>query len=93
MSHYETDGAARGSPVCGGSQIETRPAAALNYIGECCFKEAAINHSPPRRAPVTDTMRAFVIAEVAKTAVGERLIPQPGPNDVIVRTTAAPRRL
>lgn len=42
---------------------------------------------------MTDTMRAFVIAEVAKTAVGEKLIPQPGPNDVIVRTKAAPGRL
>ncbi|MFZ2964959.1 MAG: hypothetical protein WA006_09780 [Rhodoglobus sp.] len=42
---------------------------------------------------MTDTMRAFVIAEVGKTAVGEKLIPQPGPNDVIVRTKAAPGRL
>ena len=36
-----------------------------------------------------DTMRAFVIKGVGQTAVVEKPIPEPGPNEAVVRTTAA----
>jgi isopropanol dehydrogenase (NADP+) len=35
------------------------------------------------------TMKAFVMPEVGKVAVVDKPIPRPGPDDVIVRTTAA----
>lgn len=36
-----------------------------------------------------NTMRAFVMVDVGKTAVVEKPIPEPGPDEVIVRTTHA----
>ncbi|RFU20676.1 NAD(P)-dependent alcohol dehydrogenase [Geodermatophilus marinus] len=38
---------------------------------------------------MTGTMQAFVIAAVGKTAVVEKPIPRPGPEEGVVRTTAA----
>lgn len=38
---------------------------------------------------MTDTMRALVIERVGSTAVVEKPIPEPGPEEAIVRTTAA----
>src|SRR6201991_1355891 len=38
---------------------------------------------------MSETMRAFVIEEVGSTAVVEKPIPTPGPEEAIVRTTAA----
>lgn len=38
---------------------------------------------------MTETMRAFVIKQVGETAVVEKPIPEPGPEEAIVRTTAA----
>ncbi len=37
----------------------------------------------------TASMRAFVMREIGKVAMMEKPIPRPGPNDAIVRTTAA----
>ena len=34
-------------------------------------------------------MRAFVIKEVGETGVVEKPIPEPGPEEAVVRTTAA----
>ncbi|USA00797.1 hypothetical protein NCG97_08955 [Streptomyces lydicamycinicus] len=34
-------------------------------------------------------MRAFVLRKVGEVGVIEKPIPDPGPNDVVVRTTAA----
>lgn len=36
---------------------------------------------------MTQTMRAFVMTEPGSTAIVEKPIPKPGPNDVLVRTT------
>ncbi|MEU4493959.1 alcohol dehydrogenase catalytic domain-containing protein [Streptomyces sp. NPDC023998] len=36
-----------------------------------------------------DTMRAFVLKRVGEVGVVEKPIPEPGPNDAVVRTTAA----
>jgi isopropanol dehydrogenase (NADP+) len=36
-----------------------------------------------------DTMRAFVITEIGRTDVVEKPIPEPGPEEAVVRTTAA----
>jgi isopropanol dehydrogenase (NADP+) len=44
--------------------------------------------SAPART-TTGTMRAFVIAGVGATALVEKPIPQPGPDEAVVRTTAA----
>jgi threonine dehydrogenase-like Zn-dependent dehydrogenase len=38
---------------------------------------------------VADTMRAFVMTEVGKTAVVDKPIPTPGPEEAVVRTTTA----
>ncbi|ANZ28559.1 alcohol dehydrogenase (plasmid) [Rhodococcus sp. WB1] len=38
---------------------------------------------------MTDTMKALVMAEIGKVAVVDKPIPAPGPNDAVVRTTAA----
>lgn len=38
---------------------------------------------------MAETMRAFVIKQVGETGVVEKPIPQPGPEEAIVRTTAA----
>ncbi|MGY1709263.1 NAD(P)-dependent alcohol dehydrogenase [Geodermatophilus sp. SYSU D00758] len=38
---------------------------------------------------MTGTMQAFVIAAVGRTAVVEKPIPRPGPEEAVVRTTAA----
>jgi threonine dehydrogenase-like Zn-dependent dehydrogenase len=38
---------------------------------------------------MTETMRAFVIRKVGETGVAEKPIPEPGPEEAIVRTTAA----
>ena len=38
---------------------------------------------------MSDTMRAFVIKEVGRTEVMEKPIPTPGPEEAIVKTTAA----
>ena len=38
---------------------------------------------------MTGTMRAFVIKKVGETGVVEKPIPEPGPEEAIVRTTAA----
>ena len=40
-------------------------------------------------AHVSDTMRAFVIKEIGRTEVMEKPIPEPGPEEAVVRTTAA----
>ncbi|MFB6437746.1 alcohol dehydrogenase catalytic domain-containing protein [Streptomyces sp. NPDC056411] len=37
----------------------------------------------------SDTMRAFVLRETGEVAVMEKPVPEPGPNDVVIRTTAA----
>ena len=37
----------------------------------------------------TDTMKAFVIKGVGEVEVAEKPIPEPGPNEAVVRTTAA----
>ena len=42
-----------------------------------------------RAAATAGTMRAFVIAGVGRTAVVEKPIPVPGPDEAVVRTTAA----
>jgi isopropanol dehydrogenase (NADP+) len=38
---------------------------------------------------VSDTMRAFVIREIGRTEVMEKPVPTPGPEEAIVKTTAA----
>ncbi|MFN8197991.1 MAG: NAD(P)-dependent alcohol dehydrogenase [Nakamurella multipartita] len=38
---------------------------------------------------MSESMRAFVIEEVGRTAVVDKPIPEPGPEEAIVRTTAA----
>src|SRR5690349_17993435 len=38
---------------------------------------------------MTNTMRALVLAQIGRVAVAEKPIPEPGPNDAVVRTTAA----
>ena len=38
---------------------------------------------------MTATMRAFVINGVGETAVVQKPIPEPGPEEAVVRTTAA----
>lgn len=38
---------------------------------------------------MADTMRAFVIEDVGKVAVVEKPIPEPGPQEAVVRTTSA----
>ncbi len=38
---------------------------------------------------MTDTMRALIIERVGATAVVDKPIPEPGPEEAIVRTTAA----
>lgn len=38
---------------------------------------------------MTDLMKTFTMLEVGKTAIVEKPIPQPGPNEALVRTTAA----
>ena len=38
---------------------------------------------------MADTMRAFVMTEVGKTAVVDKPIPTPGPEEAVVRTTTA----
>ena len=38
---------------------------------------------------MSQTMRAFVIKKVGETGVVDKPIPEPGPEDAIVRTTAA----
>lgn len=38
---------------------------------------------------MSETMRAFVIQEVGKTAVVEKPIPEPGPEEAVVKTTSA----
>jgi threonine dehydrogenase-like Zn-dependent dehydrogenase len=38
---------------------------------------------------MADTMQALVLAEIGKVAVEEKPIPEPGPNEAVVRTTAA----
>lgn len=43
----------------------------------------------PRRATTTKTMRAFVMKRIGEVGFMEKPIPEPGPNDAIVRTTAA----
>ena len=37
----------------------------------------------------TDTMKAFVFKEVGEVAVEEKPIPEPGPNEAVIRTTSA----
>jgi isopropanol dehydrogenase (NADP+) len=41
------------------------------------------------RGTRTGTMRAFVIAGIGRTALVEKPIPEPGPEEAVVRTTAA----
>jgi threonine dehydrogenase-like Zn-dependent dehydrogenase len=38
---------------------------------------------------VTDSMRAFVIKKVGETGLVEKPVPDPGPEEAVVRTTAA----
>jgi threonine dehydrogenase-like Zn-dependent dehydrogenase len=38
---------------------------------------------------MSDTMRALVFKEIGRTAVIEKAIPEPGPEEAVVRTTAA----
>ena len=38
---------------------------------------------------MADSMRAFVIKKVGETEMVEKPIPEPGPEEAIVRTTAA----
>src|SRR4051794_1656630 len=38
---------------------------------------------------MADVMRAFVMLEVGKTAVVEKPVPEPGPEEAVVRTTAS----
>lgn len=38
---------------------------------------------------MSDTMKAFVMEEIGETAWAEKPVPRPGPNDAVVRTTAA----
>ena len=38
---------------------------------------------------MSSTMRALVFKEIGKTAVMEKPIPEPGPGEAVVRTTAA----
>ena len=44
---------------------------------------------PTKGSAVSDSMRAFVIKQVGQTAVVDKPIPEPGPEEAIVRTTAA----
>src|ERR687886_769755 len=37
----------------------------------------------------TDTMKAFVFKGIGETAVDEKPIPEPAPNEAVVRTTTA----
>src|SRR6185437_14690325 len=45
--------------------------------------------SPPLEGPMTDSMRAFVIKKVGETGLVEKPVPGPGPEEAVVRTTAA----
>ncbi len=38
---------------------------------------------------MSDTMQAFVMEEIGETGWAEKPVPRPGPNDAVVRTTAA----
>ncbi len=38
---------------------------------------------------MTDTMRAFVIKKVGETGMVDKPVPDPGPEEAVVRTTAA----
>ena len=38
---------------------------------------------------MTETMRAFVMKKVGETGVVDKPIPEPGPEDAVVRTTVA----
>ena len=40
-------------------------------------------------AVATDTMQAFVMRRIGEAGVEEKPIPEPGPNDAVIRTTAA----
>jgi threonine dehydrogenase-like Zn-dependent dehydrogenase len=48
-----------------------------------------VSSSGKRSRLMTGTMRAFVIKKVGETGVVEKPIPEPGPEEAIVRTTAA----
>ena len=37
----------------------------------------------------TDTMGAFVMRRIGEAALTEKPIPEPGPNEAVIRTTAA----
>jgi isopropanol dehydrogenase (NADP+) len=50
---------------------------------------AVMTQPSARTGAQTGTMRAFVIEGVGKTAVVEKPIPEPGPEEAVVRTTAA----
>src|SRR5437899_3116992 len=50
---------------------------------------AVMTQPSARTAAQTGTMRAFVIEGLGKTAVVEKPIPEPGPEEAVVRTTAA----
>ena len=50
---------------------------------------AVMTQPSAARGTQTGTMRAFVIAGLGKTAVVEKPIPEPGPEEAVVRTTAA----
>ncbi len=45
--------------------------------------------SPTGQVPATATMRAFVLEGPGHTALVEKPIPTPGPEEAVVRTTAA----
>jgi threonine dehydrogenase-like Zn-dependent dehydrogenase len=61
----------------------TAMAAAVKDASAVAIKEA------PRIGTETGTMRAFVIAGIGETALAEKPIPIPGPDEAVVRTTAA----
>ena len=50
---------------------------------------AVMTETSARSTAQTGTMHAFVIAELGRTAVVEKPIPEPGPEEAVVRTTAA----
>lgn len=50
---------------------------------------AVMTQPSARTGALTGTMRAFVIEGLGKTAVVEKPIPEPGPEEAVVRTTAA----
>src|SRR5947208_16392764 len=55
-------------------------------IGGACWSGLIFGQ---RSRLMTGTMRAFVIKKVGETGVVEKPIPEPGPEEAIVKTTAS----